>query len=769
MFTKTLILLLFGSSLFASPPPNWSTAQNTNNPYYGLIFDLTMVYNESTEELMTLGTAIPPPPPTYSVYSEGSWSDAEGIPMGESSGVYGNVSTTGLDYGMYGGNIAAWSDALTRIPYFSTFHSGSWTTASTIPLGESTGVLNNVNLASVTSEPIIFAAWADVTTNLVYVSMVEGPGWTPAVEIPLAESVGAYQDVYLAYDVDSESMYAAWADLDSQEGYVSIYNGSYWTTTSIPMNGTLATNITLAYYPNGGTHEMVAIWYDTATYYIYYSVYSGSWSTASRVNLGSSDGTANNVLMGYDSNLGQLVATWKNSDAPAIFYSYYSSYGMTNSWAAAQLLASYPDYGTAGEISLAYDNVAENLVATWSYDDTPYSSTYNGSGWAMPTTIPLGDTFGVTQNVSVSYDSLNNQVIAAWSSGQSFEYEPLLVPFSSIYNGTSWEAPVYIPFLESLGAYTISAVYDSGLQQVFAVWPTLVDNGAPYFSVYTPSGWTAGQPLNDGEMGQITLTNNVSLAYDPVAGQIICAWADLTTSAPTFSTFSDAEPMSGWTLPSTFNQGTSSGVEANVNLVYDAENQQVIAAWADNMTNQGYYSIYNGTSWSDSAETFPTIPSSGISNDVSLAYIPDSQEVVAAWKDSATGAPYSTLFQGSTWSTLATAIPIGSSSGVDVDVSLAYNPYAKELVAGWIDSSDHSPYYSFYSDGAWSSEAEPIPPGSSTGIGFNAFCLGYNGSTRQVFANWGDLSTVVIYYSTSPATPPLVAPPRSFGRPSNRR
>lgn len=782
--TRVLPFALVASPLFLYANPDWSTAANTNIPIYNVGNDVTLVYDENNKQLMALGNGYIPPVPAYATYSSGSWMTAADIPLGDSLGPYYDIYSACLN----GTTISAWDDAVSAFPYYALYNgaTGMWTTAQPIPLGSSgTSVLEDVTLTTNVTNNQVFAFWADNNTSAVYYSIYQDSEWSLPATIPLGGSSGAKSNVYGAYDSGNNLIYAAWSDTTSNGGYVSSYDGMSWTTTAIPMGGTQAIDVTLAYYPGHTPAEMVAVWSNIngSNTHIYYSVLSGgTWSSAAAIMLGTSTGSSYPVFMTYDPYLGRLFAAWRDAGSAKAYFSYYSTYGMTSSWITAESL-DFPSAVPAGPISLIYNNSTQQVMATWSNGTVPYapaSAIYNGSGWDMVQDIPLGLIIGANANVISSYDSTNDLVLSAWgNTAEPYSYSPpVYVPFSCLFNGTTWEPPVYIPTGDSVGGFYISAVYDSGLKKVFATWTDMTLN-IPYYSIYDESGWTTGQPINESTMTHVQ--TNIALAYDSQAGQVIAAWGDSNNSrAPTYSVFSDADPMAGWSTISTIPQGASSGVNQNVYLTYNSASHQVFASWTDASTYGGFYNTYNGTTWS-TAGSIPLTPSPSIGFDVTVGYNPNAQQVFAAWSAQGTNQPYVNSYNGSAWSSMATAIPLGvsDSTGAYNNVYLSYDPYSKEMFAIWADSTSRLPYSSTYSItgsvGSWDANATAIPPGSTTGVytASNALSIAYNASSQQMFAIWLDNSNPYqIYYSYSPiVAPPPPAPihPREFGRPENRR
>ncbi|MEI8366251.1 MAG: hypothetical protein WCF65_07510 [Parachlamydiaceae bacterium] len=256
----------------------------------------------------------------------------------------------------------------------------------------------------------------------------------------------------------------------------------------------------------------------------------------------------------------------------------------------------------------------------------------------------------------------------------------------------------------------------------------------------------------------------VNLVYDAANQTVIVAWGDKTTPAiPYFSVYNGTS----WSTAATIPLGTGSGVSDDIGLAYNAANSTVVGAWGDSVAsfNPPYYSVYNGTSWTTAA-TIPLGTSSGVDVDVGLAYYPGNSTVVAAWGDNPSGThpPYYSVYNGTNWTTAAT-IPLGASVGVYVNISLIYDGANNTVMAAWNDHTDRVPYYSFFNGSSWTTAAS-IPLGASTGVLDNV-ALCYNAANNTVMAAWVDITTNLAYYTlydgTSWTTPALIPLGESTG------
>ena len=211
--------------------------------------------------------------------------------------------------------------------------------------------------------------------------------------------------------------------------------------------------------------------------------------------------------------------------------------------------------------------------------------------------------------------------------------------------------------------------------------------------------------------------------------------------------------------------GASNGVHADVCLAYDSTAHHVVGTWADSSTQIAFSTIYDGTSWSTAPAQIPLGMSSGVATDISLTYDSNGERIFGAWADKMTSAPYFSIYDGTSWSEAAALIPPGESSGAYSLVALTYNPNTKQVFAAWGDSSTNTPYYSSYTGSNWDATATALMGDSGVYQGLISLC--YGASTNQVFAIWVNTNQGEIFFSESP--PPSPRSPRAFTRPSNRR
>ncbi len=313
----------------------WSTASEiTLTTSTGVVQNIGLVYDPTTMTVIAAWSNVADSLPYYAVYN-GSWSTDSTIPLGL-SGSTGASTNVLMAYDVMNSSVfAAWTDNTTRQPYYSIYSGGTWSTPATIALGGSSGVKADVSLTYDAGNSTMIAAWSDMTTSQAYYSVYNGTSWTTST-ITMAPSDGVLTNIVLVYNPSNSTMVAAWGDsMSPYVPYYSVYNGTSWTTpASIPLpspDAGVYQNINLAFDTSSNT--VFAAWQDNELAPIppssslpYYSTFDGSTWTSGAIPPGTSAGVDYDVYIAYDASTQQMIAAWGNyPGTPYPFYSIYSS------------------------------------------------------------------------------------------------------------------------------------------------------------------------------------------------------------------------------------------------------------------------------------------------------------------------------------------------------------------------------------------------------------------------------------------------------------
>lgn len=343
--------------------------------------------------------------------------------------------------------------------------------------------------------------------------------------------------------------------------------------------------------------------------------------------------------------------------------------------------------------------------------------------------IPIGTSGGIKRDVNTTYNASNQTIVAAWANtGDS-------APYYAVYDGSTWTTPgTPIPLGASAGVnFNTTLTYDAANQTVIAFWSE-VSTQLPFYAVFDGSSWTTPGTALPIDFVATGVYNDIHATYDPATQTVIAAWADSTTRLPYYTVFDGT----AWSTAATFSPGGSTGILYDINLIYNAANQTVVAAWADVVTQLPYYAIYNGTSWTTLGSQIPPGTSSGVNSGViGLVYDASNQTVIAAWGDLATFTPYYAVFNGFSWTSAALISPIPRiGANVYDNISLAFDSTSQAVIAAWSSSIGYQPYYSIFNGTSWTSVA-PIPVAPSAGIDYNVNLV-FNPAASQTVATWGN-------------------------------
>lgn len=386
----------------------------------------------------------------------------------------------------------------------------------------------------------------------------------------------------------------------------------------------------------------------------------------------------------------------------------------------------------------------------------PYLSADAWLPAALP--IPPGTANGVEFDICLTYDASNNTVVGAWSNVKGGSV-PNLTPFYAIYNGSTWSTPGTVissglPIVQR----DINLIFDPANNAVVASWIDDSATTSANYSIWNGLTWTTPTPISAVNFAQNS--NDVNLIYNSGNSAVFAAWCQASSPPllPYYSIWNGSLSVPSWTTPATISlgsgSGASSGVQNDVTLTYDAAISTLIAAWGDSSSSFPYYSISsdNGATWTTAQIPLGTPgpgTSTGVNNNVSLVYNPANNTVVAAWADMGSDLPYYTVYNGTSW-TMPVQIPTNGSNGVRDNVILAYNSDSQTVFAAWGDSSSpHIPYYSILTGNTWTTGTIPLGSGAgaSNGADFDVYLI-YDPNSHQMIATWGDSSSFKPYYST---------------------
>lgn len=351
-----------------------------------------------------------------------------------------------------------------------------WSPPATITTDST--VENVVNLAYDPQSQQLFAAWVDDDNFNPYYSIYSSGVWS--VGNSVTERTATSPDVFLAYNPSyNQEMFAAFYYM-GRNNFTSSYNGTAWNSPQeISDSVKPGLDTFLAY---SGT-SLFASWADR-TYGTAYSIFdssSNSWFTPASID--ASSHPVSNVYMATQSNTGTLFAAWVDNSTGNPMYATYNQ--NSDTWSSAPIAS----VSAGPNVNLTYQPSTGAMFAAWISNQTIYYSIYNGS-WSTPQTIP--GSLPIQYFTDVYLLGIGSQVFAAWGGAAT------LFPYYSIYTNGSWSTPQPIAQTQIFG--NPSLAYNASTNQVFAAWEPYNTPSYPYYSTYnltTTVPVTAKRVVND--------------------------------------------------------------------------------------------------------------------------------------------------------------------------------------------------------------------------------------------------------------------------------
>ena len=357
-----------------------------------------------------------------------------------------------------------------------------------------------------------------------------------------------------------------------------------------------------------------------------------------------------------------------------------------------------PDPATSIPNASAADNTtvfsscdsSGNFLATWldQTDKTPYYSmyNYNNSLWSSPTPIFSGDSRSYSnQTVFSSFDSSTEKFLVTWR-----DLTHNTIKFS-LYDSSSWTNPAEIP--QGVSSYSVFSSSDSQ-GHFLATWQSTRETlNSPYYAIYTdnPPGWSTPTPITN----TITDSQSIFSSYDTATGNFFVSWIEVSTRAYWYSIYNPTS-TSQWSIPAQIPNANIGG--PNVFSSSDSQGNFLVT-WQDD-NGIATYSIYDsqGQSWSPITH----ISNSNISNncDVTSSFDISTGNFLITWQDNNSSLPYYSIYNPTepsytAQSPVAPIIPITNLNGADI-FSSCYRGSGSFIVT-FVDSND-IPSYTLYSD-----------------------------------------------------------------------
>jgi hypothetical protein len=258
------------------------------------------------------------------------------------------------------------------------------------------------------------AVWID--DSVVKGSLFSNGAWGAVTSI--STNSGANSSSQVAYD-DSGNGLAIWvASAATHSVYSAFFNGTTW---SIPPISPLDSSTDTYQSPSiamDGSGNGIAAWIDLTAGEVRSSTFSSSFWNVS-ATIGTGDGTVSIAENKNDA----AVAVWTNGGVVTV--NHYTS----GSWKTATPIGEAGDISPQGGID---SNGNAHAVWLLTPEGTVKTSTFNGIGWSTPQVLSIAGTGNSDPSLAVAP---GGTAVATWIDSSSLLQ-------SSIYNGTSWSAPL---------------------------------------------------------------------------------------------------------------------------------------------------------------------------------------------------------------------------------------------------------------------------------------------------------------------------------------
>lgn len=344
-------------------------------------------------------------------------------------------------------------------------------------------------------------------------------------------------------------------------------------------------------------------------------------------------------------------------------------------------------------------------------------------------------------SVFTSFDSTNQIFLATWADGNNSQ-----LPTYSFYSSNTGWSPI-ATISNSSSAENPGNVFTACnplTGQFIATWTDLT-TFQPIVSVYNSGlGWSPIDPLTTTQAGFNTYSS-----FDSATESFLVTWADSQNND--YPTYAFYTPNGGWGTIGTI---TTLSTAANVYTTYDPVDNLFLAVWTDIGTGFPMYSFYESGSWSPVGIISPL---ADVANDVFSSYNPITGQFIATWSDINQNLfPFYSIYSNGSWSPIDT---ITTTTGVTDNVTISCDSISGEFLAVWSNILNGNPTYSFYQEGLGWTPPEVISPLSlTTSDIFTCF----NSSSREFLSVWANSDINFLFDPTYSFFTFIPLPPLSF-------
>lgn len=312
--------------------------------------------------------------------------------------------------------------------------------------------------------------------------------------------------------------------------------------------------------------------------------------------------------------------------------------------------------------------------------------------------------------------------------------------------------PVQIPGT-AIALPVVIPSYGSLLNEFLVSWIDGVTND-PFYATFNGMNWSTPAAIPGG----LPAMSAVFPFFSSTLGEWLVTWVDLASHSPMYATFNGAI----WSLTAAIPGGLPVGIGSPVLSSFDPIVGEFLVVWIDSASGNPFYTTFNGTTWSS-----PTpIPGSSPADPnaaVFPVYASLSGEFLVTWLDAASELPFYALFNGTSWTTPA-GIPGSSPVVSGAPVLSSYDSLLGLFLVTWPDAVSNTPYFAIYNGTSWTAPA--TIPGSAQAVPF--VFSSFDSSSGEFLATWVDIATFTPFYATFSGTTwsaPTTIPGSSMGFP----
>lgn len=295
--------------------------------------------------------------------------------------------------------------------------------------------------------------------------------------------------------------------------------------------------------------------------------------------------------------------------------------------------------------------------------------------------------------------------------------------YYSVFDGSSWTDPAYIDDGTLQGKADVCNAYDSSSGKVVATW---VNNGdkRPYYGVYQGGVWTTTGYISSNS--DYNAYEDVTISFNAASGTFMATWGTDEAGYPYYSIYDG----SSWTEPTRITADNDIAVWFLIFSCYNPATGDTVATWVNEDSYLLYYAVYHQGAWSTPTTIDEFI---GYLN-AFVSYNPSTGNIIGTFRNgnSDTGNPYYSIYDGSSWSTPALISPDDTYSVFD-DIFTNYDPQGSQVVATW-GNEDLDSIYSLYNETSWTT---PAGITGSYGTENNVY-VSYNATIGKIIATWSE-------------------------------